>query len=214
MNDTLAFTLIAFLLVVSPGPNSILILKTASAYGRRASLLNILGLTSATFFHGLFSIFGISALLLQSAELFMIIKFLGAGYLFYIGAKAIFQTLKKGDPVNSIKKQARGGNSSSKQRSMSFFNEGFITQILNPKVSMFYLAAFPQFTNPESFSLFSSFSLVFIHALIIATWFTCVTFTIERFKSFSNESALGVWVQRVSGSVMIYFSSLIVTHKS
>ena len=89
MDEILTFTLIALLLVVSPGPNGVLIIKTATAQGKTAALMNIMGLTSATFFHGAFSIFGLSALLLQSAELFFIVKVLGAAYLFYIGVKAI-----------------------------------------------------------------------------------------------------------------------------
>ena len=79
LNEVVTFSLIALLLVISPGPNGVLIIKTASSQGKTPSILNILGLTTATFFHGAFSIFGLSALLMQSAELFFIIKILGAG---------------------------------------------------------------------------------------------------------------------------------------
>jgi len=70
INEILTFSLIALLLVVSPGPNGVLILKTASSQGKRAAVFNMLGLTTATFFHGALSIFCFSALLMQSAELF------------------------------------------------------------------------------------------------------------------------------------------------
>ena len=98
MNEVLAFSLIALLLVVSPGPNGVLILKTASSKGRNPSILNILGLTTATFFHGALSIFGLSALLMQSAELFLIIKIL-----FIIGAfVAIYAVLRNLDIIKII----------------------------------------------------------------------------------------------------------------
>ena len=208
VNDILAFSLIALLLVISPGPNGVLILKTASAQGKQASILNIWGLTVATFFHGALSIFGFSALLMQSADLYFIVKILGAGYLFYIGVKAIissYKTTNNNNETKSITKTERKG--------LSYFNEGFITQILNPKVSMFYLAAFPQFISPDNFSYLNAFSLVSIHASIIFVWFIGVTFAIDRIKSSAKNSKIGNWVQRLSGSAMIYFSSLILTQK-
>lgn len=208
MNDILAFSLIALLLVVSPGPNGVLILKTASSQGKRASILNIFGLTTATFFHGALSIFGFSALLMQSAELFFIIKILGAGYLFYIGVKAIINSYK----ATSTDTKANAVAKSQKQ-GIGYFNEGFITQILNPKVSMFYLAAFPQFISPDNFSYFNAFSLVAIHAGIIFSWFVGVTLAIEKIKSSAKNTKVGLWVQRLSGTAMIYFSSLILTQK-
>ncbi|MGY0216388.1 LysE family translocator [Endozoicomonadaceae bacterium StTr2] len=212
MNEILTFTLIALLLVISPGPNSVLILKTATAHGKAPSLLNILGLTSATFFHGMFSIFGISALLLQSAELFFIIKILGAGYLLYIGVKAIIQSFRKAKPEISDTDTKVVREKGERSR-LSFFFEGFLTQILNPKVSMFYLAAFPQFTDPATFSFVDSFLLVAIHAAIIFAWFVAMTYAIEKIKTSSKQSAFGLWMQRLSGSVMIYFSSLILSQK-
>jgi len=208
VNEMLTFSLIALLLVLSPGPNGVLILKTASSQGKNASILNVLGLTTATFFHGALSIFGLSALLMQSAELFLIIKILGAGYLFYIGIKAIISSYKTTNNDMNTEKQP-----SSKRKGIGYFNEGFITQILNPKVSMFYLAAFPQFISPDSFSYVNAFSLVSIHASIIFAWFIGVTFAIEVIKSSAKNSKIGNWVQRLSGSAMIYFSSMILTQK-
>ena len=208
MNEVLTFSLIALLLVVSPGPNGVLILKTASSQGRNPSILNILGLTTATFFHGAFSIFGLSALLMQSAELFLLIKILGAGYLFYIGVKAIISSYKiKSNDAET--KEISG----TKRKGVCYFNEGFITQILNPKVSIFYLAAFPQFISPDNFSYGTAFSLVSIHAGIIFVWFIGMTYAIEIIKSSVKNSKIGNWVQRLSGSAMIYFSSMILTQK-
>lgn len=213
MNEILTFALIAALLVISPGPNSVLIVKTASAHGKAPAFANIFGLTSATFFHGLFSIFGISALLMQSAELFTLIKIIGAAYLFYIGIKAIISSFNKSTPVTDGGQPSIATKTEVKSTT-AFFFEGFITQLLNPKVSMFYLAAFPQFTNPDTFSAANSLILVSVHAGIILIWFAAMTLTIERIRKGAKHSSIGTWVQRLSGSVMIYFSSLIVTQKS
>ena len=79
----------ALLLVISAGPNGVLLLKTIANNPKSAAFINLVGITFATFIHGGLSIFSLSALVLQSAELFMIIKLIGAVYLFYIGVKAI-----------------------------------------------------------------------------------------------------------------------------
>ena len=206
MSEVLTFGLIALLLVISPGPNGVLILKTASSQGRTPSILNIFGLTTATFFHGAFSIFGLSALLMQSAELFLAVKILGAGYLFYMGAKAIISSYKA--PISEA--EALSGK---KRKGIGYFNEGFITQILNPKVSIFYLAAFPQFISPANFSYGLAFLLVAIHAAIIFFWFVGVTYAINIIKKSAKNTNIGRWVQRIAGSAMIYFSSIILTQK-
>ncbi|WP_286239107.1 LysE family translocator [Neptuniibacter halophilus] len=213
MQELLTFSVVALLLVMSPGPNGVLIVKTASVGGRAPAFANIAGLFSATFCHGAFSIFGLSALLLQSAELFLLIKLLGAAYLFYIGARAIFASFRAADvaarerlPASMKKPQARGLGGS--------FVEGFLTQLLNPKVSMFYLAAFPQFLDFSTPGYASAFVLVAIHAVLIALWFFGVTLAIDRIRARAGEGRAGRWVQRLSGSVMIYFSSLLLTHRA
>ncbi len=224
MSEILTFSVVALLLVMSPGPNGVLILKTASSLGRSASFANIAGLFVATFCHGALSIFGLSALLLQSAELFTLVKIIGALYLFYIGAKAIYNSYKKSETVNLAETDgliAESPQSTDVKKAKSgvtgilgSFSEGFLTQLLNPKVSMFYLAAFPQFVSFDAASYAIAFSLVAIHACLIVTWFVGVTMAIDQIKQRGKHSNIGRWVQRLSGSVMIYFSALLLGQKA
>ena len=215
MNEILTFSLVALLLVISPGPNGVLILKTITAFDKKSAFANIVGVTSATFFHGAFSIFGLSALLLQSADIFFVVKLVGAAYLFYIGAKAIIHSFKKSVQA-PLQTEPKASKSLLKNRSMlNFFAEGFLTQLLNPKVSMFYLAAFPQFVSFEHSSINSAFLLVAIHASLIFCWFVGLINVFHKIKQAgsSKKSHLGRWLQRFSGSVMIYFSSLLLLQK-
>lgn len=210
MTEIMTFTLIAIVLVVSPGPNSVLVFKTAGAKGKKASIENIVGLVVATFFHGLVSILGLSTIILQSAELFMLIKYIGAAYLLYLGVKTILSTTSQ--------RPAKNNNSSSddinKAPSRLNFIEGFLTQILNPKVSMFYLAAFPQFISFESPNYYSTaFLLVVIHALTVFLWFLGVTVFIQKLKAISKSKALGIWFQRFSGGLLVYFAGVLVTQE-
>jgi len=211
MNDMLTFFFVASLLVISPGPNGILIFKTASSYGRRASLANILGLTTATFFHGALSIFGLSALFLKSDDLFMVVKISGAAYLFYIGIKSIYQSYKGQHIPEQQDNNDYTKIETHKIHYWSFYAEGFLTQILNPKVSMFYLAAFPQFISFSGSYYANAFTLVTIHAGTIFFWFIGITCAINKIKNKSRPSS-GKWIQRISGTAMIYFSILLINY--
>ena len=137
LTTLLSFTVIAALLVMSPGPNGVLIAKTVPTSGKSAGFANVAGFVTAFYLHGALSILGISLILVQSAQAFFVVKMLGAAYLCWIGVKALWDALK-GVPVAPKVAPAK------RQRTLArAFIEGFLTNALNPKVSMFYLAAFP-----------------------------------------------------------------------
>ncbi len=87
--NLLTFVFVATLLVISPGPNGVLVAKTVPTSGRKAGFANVWGFVAAFYVHGTLSIFGISILLVQSAQAFFIFKLLGAGYLCWIGIKSL-----------------------------------------------------------------------------------------------------------------------------
>ncbi|MCO1333497.1 LysE family translocator [Microbulbifer sp. OS29] len=207
MSEILVFAAISLLLVVSPGPNSVLILKTLTAKGLRPALENILGLVSATFAHGAISILGLSAIIVQSAEIYTLIKYLGAAYLVYLGMKTIVSTFAQSSSQAS---QMGGSDSNAGSRaSHRNFAEGFLTQILNPKVSMFYLAALPQFIQLGSSSHYEAFILVSVHASIIFLWFLGMSSVLSRWKQISVGGRARHWVLRLSGSMLICFGGLV-----
>lgn len=211
MSEVLAFTIISGLLVISPGPNGVLIVKTVSTYGKKFAYANMLGLFIATFIHGALSIFGLSALILQSAELFMILKLVGASYLLYIGLKTIYYSFKKTEENISVKNQKKKKTGSY----LAAFSEGFLTQILNPKVSMFYLAAFPQFVDFANSAYVDAFSLVLIHASIQSIWFFAFTNFLYKIKKSSKESSrVSAYIQRVSGAIFVMFAGLLLSQEN
>lgn len=211
MNDLLTFTIISLILVMSPGPNSALILKTVTGRGFTSGMENIAGLVLATFVHGTISIMGLSAIILQSAELFTLIKLAGAAYLLYLGVKTIYGTFAT--KAQTLDPSSSPSEVEVKSRHKNFF-EGFITQILNPKVSMFYIAAFPQFIDFGSSNYLAAFVLITIHASIIFFWFLGMSMLISRIKLVASGSRFGLWVQRFSGGVLVLFGGLLVTQEA
>ncbi|MGI9317765.1 MAG: LysE family translocator [bacterium] len=202
-----SFTVIASLLVMSPGPNGVLIAKTVPSSGKFAGFANVVGFVAAFYVHGALSILGISLVLVQSAQVFFVVKMLGAAYLCWIGINALR------DAWNGIS-AAQQVMLASKQRTLvKAFMEGFLTNVLNPKVSMFYLAAFPQFISQTHGALSASFTLVFIHSLLNLVWFSAMVLLFARLAGAARNRVFQRWLKGVTGVVFIGFGAKLASLK-
>lgn len=201
----LTFASVAALLVMSPGPNGLLIAKTVPTSGRAAGFANIAGFVVAFFLHGTLSILGISAILMASASAFAVVKLLGAAYLIWIGLKALRgawrgpRTLAKVAPALRTRSLRRA------------FVEGFLTNALNPKVSMFYLAAFPQFIAASHASAASAYLLVSVHALINLLWFGWMALMFASLTRMARNDGFQRWLQGLTGVVFVGFGLKLAT---
>ncbi|WP_343598008.1 LysE family translocator [Acinetobacter sp.] len=203
MEHLYSFITICIVLVISPGPNTFLIFNTAASIGKIDAITKILGLITATYIHGLLSLFGISLIILKSFLLFNIVKLIGASYLLYLGIRFIRSIFITNNEIirPSILKKTIYKN----------FQEGFLTQILNPKVSMFYLAAFPQFINFKNKDYIDDgLILISVHAITIVIWFVFMTFFIGIFLRKKGDLKLMKSITLMSGLFLMYFSFLLV----
>ena len=196
---------------MSPGPNGALLLKTVPISGKKHGYVNVIGIVAAFYLHGTLSVFGLSALIVSSATLFFIVKSIGAIYLAYLGIKAIVSAFKK--TSNSLEGTGTKKLESVPKKLSSCFFEGLLTNLLNPKVSIFYLAAFPQFINFQSNAVLSSYVFVTIHALFAALWFGAMVFLIGKSTSFLKSPKMHRLLQSVTGTVLLWFSYRIATVK-
>lgn len=194
-----AFTIVALLLVVSPGPNGLLIAKTVPISGKGAGFANVAGFLTAFYLHGTLSILGISVILTKSSEIFFIVKILGAIYLIWVGLKALIGVFRNTEVTNSEVP------SKSKLTLYKAYLEGFLTNALNPKVSMFYLAAFPQFIPAGEPAITYAFILVSIHALMNAVWFSQMVILISRLRGFATRHFFQKLLKGVTGIIFIGF---------
>ncbi|MFK5979622.1 MAG: LysE family translocator [Rhizobiaceae bacterium] len=203
----LSFIFIASLLVMSPGPNGVLIAKTVPTSGKAVGFANIAGFMAAFYVHGALSILGISLILVQSAQAFFVVKMLGAAYLCWIGFKALREAWR-GNPATRNVKPAK------RQRTLvRAFIEGFLTNALNPKVSMFYLAAFPQFISQSHGAIGASFTLVFVHSMLNLVWFSAMVMLFSRLSGAARSGSFQRWLKGVTGVVFIGFGAKLATLK-
>ena len=208
----LTFTLMVLLLTIMPGPNGALILRTVPQYGRRAGLINLAGIVLAFSFHGLFSTLGLSALILKTSQAFFIVKLLGSLYLIYLGVTSLWHAFffTKQAPMKINQNE---NNKKATRQNKRLFLEGFLTNILNPKASMFYLAVFPQFINLEGHPVFDSLLLVGIHSVVVAVWFSAVIFVLSRITSALSSSRFKRIVQGAIGTLMLWFGYRLLTYQ-
>lgn len=137
----LLFVAASVLLVLVPGPDMAYMLTRAVAQGRRAGSMAALGINAGAYVHLAAAIAGISALLMTSATAFTILKWAGAAYLFYLGIRALMSREAMTDLTDS---EASG------KSLKTIFWQGFWSDVLNPKVAIFYVALLPQFIDAQA----------------------------------------------------------------
>src|SRR5580704_7991910 len=174
------FAVAATLLLLTPGPAVLYIVARSVEQGRIAGLASVFGITTGTLVHVLASTLGLSALLASSTLAFAVVKYAGAGYLIYMGARRI---LKRADtPASSLKLPRRSLG--------RLYRDGFVVNLLNPKTGLFFLAFLPQFVDPSRGAV--PFQIAFLGLL-----FTLMGLTSDGLYALVAGTA-GRWVKRQS----------------
>lgn len=150
---------------------------------------------------------GISIILVQSVTAFAVVKYLGAAYLCWIGVKALIAAYKGIETTPTVEPAKR------KRTLVNAYIEGLLTNGLNPKVSMFYLAAFPQFITLGETTAAASFVLVFIHSMISAVWFGAMVLLFSRLTKMASSTAFQRWLKGVTGVVFVGFGLKLASFK-
>jgi RhtB (resistance to homoserine/threonine) family protein len=181
-----------------PGPDSLLIMSKSASQGWRAGSVASLGIGSGVFMHVFAAALGLSAILASSATAFTVVKYVGAAYLVYIGITALRQK-------SSIDSEANNSVNSLPHTMKSIFWQGFLSNALNPKVALFFLAFVPQFINHDSpekalafivlGAIFNVNSMLWCHFLAISTAFASKRLKISK--------SMSVWLNKTIGVLFI-----------
>jgi threonine/homoserine/homoserine lactone efflux protein len=145
LGDWLLFTGAALVMVLTPGPNMIYVLSRSVVQGRRAGLVSLLGVVAGFLVHVCATAIGLTAVFMAVPLAFELLKWAGAAYLLWLA----WQALKPG-ASSPFEPRLLPPDSTRK-----LFAMGFITNLLNPKIAVFYLSVFPQFVAPERGSVFA-----------------------------------------------------------
>lgn len=155
--ELIPFLTASILLTLSPGPDIIYVLVQGMTNGKKHGIVTTLGLVSGIIIHTSLVAFGVSAIIKQSETLFLLIKILGAVYLFYLAWQVY-----RSEPDIAI----GGEMNENKKELASLFKKGFLMNVLNPKVAIFFLAFFPGFLwEPEGNTVLQFYILGFLFML-------------------------------------------------
>jgi RhtB (resistance to homoserine/threonine) family protein len=190
-----AFVLAGILLAITPGSDTMFILGNSISNGKKAGILSALGINTGSLFHTAFAAFGLSILLSESVMAFNIVKYLGAAYLIYLGIKSILN--KQTVPKDEFNKTAKSNK--------KIYMSGILTNILNPKVALFYLAFLPQFIDPNYSNHYFSFLVLGLSFTMIGTiWCLILAIYSSKFSMKLRENKrFNIWLHKLTGLVFI-----------
>ncbi len=199
-SQVIAFIVVAAALTVTPGPDTMLVLRNVLRGNRKDGVITTFGICSGLFVHALLSALGVSIILMHSANLFYAVKLIGAGYLMWLGWQSLRSAVKNGktaanDLENNEEKQAVSIR--------KCFMEGFLNNVLNPKVAVFYLAFLPQFIGPNDPVVAKSILLASIHYTMGIAWLVFLSSFIDRARKFIAESSARQWLDGFCGMVLV-----------
>ena len=205
IENYLGFVLAGIMLNLTPGTDTMYILTRSIAQGRRAGIYSVLGITSGTVVHTLFASFGLSIILAKSATAFIVVKYLGVAYLVFLGVKMI---INKNILDNDIHK-------SKKQDMWIIYRQAVLTNVLNPKVALFFLAFLPQFINPANADGPLPFILLGITFMTTGTiWCFFLAFASSQItRTLRNNERIGKLMQKISGMIFIALGLKLLTSR-
>ena len=198
----LAAVLALALLTIMPGPDVAIVTRVILAYGKTAAFRTALGIATGLVFWGFLTVIGLSALLAASAEAYMVVKFAGAGYLIWLGIKTIWHSRQHTLNEPAIMKR---------QRARRPWLTGFINNLLNPKIAVFYTSLLPQLVPGGAPHALTLFALVIVHAVLTLSWLTTYGYAIDRSARFLQRPRVRRALDRLTGVVLISFGIRVAT---
>jgi threonine/homoserine/homoserine lactone efflux protein len=185
----IAFAPVAALLSLAPGPATALVVRNAARGGRRHAFFTTVGSSLGVFVWGVFAALGIAAVVAASAELFTVMKLIGAAFLVYLGVQSLRG--RGGAPARRLAPQR------------SAFREGLVTAIANPKLAAFFVALFPQFVPDGAPVLPSALLMAATIVVIDLAWYSALAYLVARARRAFVE---GPWLrrfERLTGAVLV-----------
>lgn len=194
MENYFLFLFMSFLLVILPGPDTGIVVQSTITYGKKNGIRTIFGSISGLLVHTMAVVFGLSAIIVKSAMVFSVLKYVGAVYLLYLGIMSLLSVRA------TVKQQTKS------KKVTSHFWAGFITCVANPKVAMFFLTFLPQFVRNDGGNHFFDFLLLGLsYTVLTLVWFFLYVYLIDYFNRWMKKQSVQNVMQSISGVVLVFF---------
>lgn len=196
------FVITCIIVNMTPGPDTIYLLSRSISQGRKAGIYSMLGISSGCAVHTVLAALGLSAILTQSATAFMAVKIMGALYLGYLGITAL---LAKESAMLSENKRAMSNG--------DIYRQGLLTNVLNPKVALFFLSFLPQFISSQN--VYGITPFIFLGITFISTgtlWLLILVFFSSGITSFLRRSNRATKIlNKLCGGIYLFLGAKLFT---
>jgi len=208
IHDLWLFIISGLILNITPGPDTAYIVGRSAQFGWRGGAAAALGIGTGCLVHVLACAIGLSALLAASATAFTLVKWLGAAYLCYIGVRILLT--RESEPAASSAPEDRATSLT------RVFWQGALTNVLNPKVALFFLAFLPQFVDvaaPSKALAFLMLGLIFVFNGTL--WCLAVAaFSARTARRFRRSGRAMRWINRALGGMFVYLGARIAMYQA
>jgi len=188
------FLISSIIIIIAPGPDFIYVTTRGISEGNKAGVLSAFGISTGLLIHTLFAAFGLSAIIQASRTAYVIIKYIGAGYLIYLGLRMLINKNKTPDDKIIIENKRK-----------NIFRQGVITNVFNPKAIVTFMAFLPQFVDIKILHpIWQFITLGLILSVMATIWFVTIGYFAGTMGTFIKRSkAIQKWIRFISGSIMI-----------
>lgn len=208
MENFYLFVIMCILLIILPGPDTAIATKNTLTVGRAGGYKTVLGTCCALLIHTTAAVIGLSAIIVKSALLFSIFKYVGAVYLVYLGIKTLW-ALKNKEAAAAAEIPIE-----SKFESKSCFKQGFLTNLLNPKVAVFFLTFLPQFVHSGTQTFIPFLIMGITYTVLTAIWFLFYIYLLNQISAFMKKPRTQRVFEGLTGTVLIGFGIKLALEKA
>ncbi|MGF9893393.1 LysE family translocator [Priestia megaterium] len=199
------FVITCVFLIILPGPDTAIMTKNTLTVGKQGGLKTMIGICCALSIHTLTAIVGLSAIIAKSALLFSIFKYIGAVYLIYLGIKSLW-TLRNQETTETVVKI--------KYKNTSSFKQGFLTNLLNPKIAVFFLTFLPQFVNPGSHTFMPFLILGMTYIVLTIVWYLFYIYLLNQISAFMKKPKTQKVIEGITCTILIGFGIKLALEKA
>lgn len=201
----LPFLVAISVLTMSPGVDTIMVIRNSAVAGYKKGLLTSFGICCGLFAHATVSALGLSVILLGSTALFTALKLAGAAYLLYLAWQCLSNAYRaKGLDFGQTSQMVPA------LTNYAAFRQGLLSNVLNPKPIIFYMAFLPQFINPEYSALEQSLFMAFLHFSIAMMWQGGLALMVYKARSWLSKPSVSRAIDGVSGVLLLGFGSRLI----
>jgi threonine/homoserine/homoserine lactone efflux protein len=203
IHDLSTFVLASVGLMFIPGVDMALVTRQVVMHGRRAAFATLGGLLIGGLAHAAFATIGLSAVLLTSATAYTAVKAVGAAYLITIGLQTIWASLHRHSSEETSLSDSSGQGGTRPMALLHAFSLGFISDITNPKVALFFLSFLPQFITPGAYATIEMATLGLLFNAIATSWWIGYVLFVDRLSGWFRRSRVRTALEGATGALLV-----------